>query len=149
MTTTKTKITTDKKIYTKKRKFLDELFENAYAQAAAKKKLDVSSYIYKRWLNDPQFEAEFNSSIKILLKDCEIQLAQFAPFAVKKLIDLTESEKDELKLKASIEILKMVNLFENEKNNDFGGKLIQEKNLETLSDETASRILSALVENQA
>jgi hypothetical protein len=149
MTTTKTKITTDKKIYTKKRKFLDELFENAYAQAAAKKKLDVSSYIYKRWLNDPQFEAEFNSSIKILLKDCEIQLAQFAPFAVKKLIDLTESEKDDLKLKAAIEILKMVNLFENAKNEELKDQYELGKDLETLSDEKASRILSVLVENPA
>ena len=130
---------------------LADLFAGELDEQAVLDKYKVSSKLYNRWLADEQFADEFDHRIASAYRQSEFIIARYAPLAAAKLVQLTESDKDETARKACLDIISLPSLVEKRigqpsepqtANFDMSGHTQQ------LSEQAASRLLAALAEEK-
>ena len=122
---------------------ITDIFENALTEADALEKNRVSKWLYKKWLDNPFFLAEFDARFDEALRRSKFLIAHCLPLAVQRLVQLIVSEKDETARKACLDLisLQLSNAgLQNSKNPQPRNKLPQ------ISDEKASRMLAILAE---
>jgi len=127
---------------------MDDLFDGRFDEEAVLKKHRVSRNIYKKWLRDERFCAEFDRRIAWLNRQSEALIAKYASLAAAKLVQLTDSEKDETARKACLDIISLPKGAGRRKQKAAKQEPAKAKAATELSDETASRLLAALAEEE-
>jgi hypothetical protein len=143
----------DKKIKLNKRQLtvIEDLFNGNLDEQTVLDKHKVSRNLYNKWLTDDAFVGEFDRRIESAYRQSAALIARYAPLAAAKLVQLTESDKEETARKACLDIISMP-LFSRAKKTPAKG---EPEPAEGSSDpvqgfalpaETASKLLSILAE---
>jgi hypothetical protein len=129
---------------------ITDIFENALTEADALEKNRVTKWLYKKWLDNPFFIAEFDARFDQALRRSKFLIAHCLPLAVQRLVQLIVSEKDETARKACLDLISFQSSrwltplsdagLQNSQNPQPQNKLPQ------ISDEKASRMLAILAE---
>ena len=101
--TAKKKQTLNKKQLT----LIDALFSSGMTESQALSRNKVRRSTYRRWLVDQVFIEELNFRVESAQLQSELILARYSPFAAAKLLELTESEKEETARKACLDIIEL------------------------------------------
>jgi alkylhydroperoxidase family enzyme len=129
---------------------IDELFNGDDEQAVLDRH-KVSRRLYNKWLADSDFVGEFDRRIDASFRQSAALIARYAPLAAAKLVQLTESDKEETARKACLDIISMHagrTRDDGRPTKDDGrGSPDMEQGF-ALPDQTASRLLSALAEEK-
>ncbi len=133
-----------KKLSKKQLAVIDDLFACELDEQTILDKHKIKRSTYNRWLADEKFEAELVKRIKTMKLMSEVLIAKFSAIAAAKLVGLTESEKEETARRACLDIISLPHLGD-KKDQSEETSANKEKPPE-LSDETASRLLAALAE---
>ena len=132
---------------------LADLFAGELNEQAVLDRHKVSSKLYNRWLADEQFADEFDRRIASAYRQSEFIIARYAPLAAAKLVQLTESDKDETARKACLDILSQIANGKSQIANADSRQAIPVAELsdlptEQLPPQTVSRLLAALAEEK-
>lgn len=119
---------------------IDDLFACELDEQGILDKHKIKRSTYNRWLADERFEAELVRRIKTTRLMSEVLIAKYSGIAAAKLVGLTESEKEETARKACLDIISLPHITLPEQADG------EENETVSLSDETASRLLAALAE---
>ncbi|MFA5423863.1 MAG: hypothetical protein WC374_08405 [Phycisphaerae bacterium] len=91
---------------------IDEMFAGELDISAILEKHKISPRLYDKWLADDGFKAEFTRRIEWLNLQSQALIARYASFAAAKLVALTDSEKEEVRRKACLDIISLPRLDE-------------------------------------
>jgi hypothetical protein len=128
---------------------IEDLFAGEIDEQAVLDKYRVSRRLYNKWLADSNFTGEFDRRIDAAFRQSAVLIARYAPLAAAKLVQLTESDNDETARKACLDIISMPLLSGARKPPAKGVPEPAESPPQSeLSDQTASRLLSALAEEK-
>ncbi len=135
-----------KKLSKKQLAVIDDLFGDELDEQAVLEKHKVNRNIYNRWLADELFVSEFDSRVMSAHRQSAVLIAKYAPLAAAKLVQLTESEKEETARKACMDIISLPALLDK--------RMVQPGELQTtetqlpqqLTEQAASRLLAALAQ---
>ena len=124
---------------------IDDLFSGKFDEQTVLEKHNVSRNIYNKWVLDKLFDAEVSRRISYAYRQSQSLIARYACFAAAKLVQLTESEKEETARKACLDIIGLPKL---------AGKANQKTDLpeqeqsctSDISPEAAKKLLTALAE---
>jgi hypothetical protein len=108
----------------------------------------VSRNRYSRWLTDEAFGAELSRRIAAAYLQSQALIAKYSLVAAAKLVQLTESAKEETARRACLDIISLPGL--SAKKAELGEKSqdAAETAAQQFSDETASRLLEVLAEGK-
>lgn len=107
----------------------------------------VSRNLYNKWLAETSFTEQFDRRIAAAHRQSAVLIARYAPLAAAKLVQLTDSDKEETARKACLDIISMpqiANQSSQVANRDTSGSQIAPQ----LSDQTVSRLLAILAEEK-
>lgn len=134
---------------------IEDLFTGELSEQAILDKYNISRTVFNKWLTDERFVEQFNERIASNFRQSQLIIARYAPLAAAKLVQLTESDKEETARKACLDIISMPS-------SGFGVAVTpavtvkhtaspeaEPKYPTVLSEQTASRLLAALAEEQA
>jgi len=130
---------------------ITDIFENALTEADALEKNRVTKWLYKKWLDNPFFLAEFDARFDQALRRSKFLIAHCLPLAVQRLVQLIVSEKDETARKACLDLISLplsnagLQNSQNPQPRNKGRKPSL-TGLPQISDEKASRMLAILAE---
>ncbi len=135
-----------KKLSKKQLAVIDDFFGGELDEQAVLEKHKVNRNIYNRWLADELFVSEFDRRVMSAHRQSAALIAKYAPLAAAKLVQLTESEKEETARKACMDIISLPALLEK--------RIIQQGELQTaetqppqqLTEQAAGRLLAALAQ---
>ena len=96
-----------KKLSKKQLAVMEDLFNGGLDEQAVLDKHKVSRNVYDRWLTDGLFVSEFDRRIMSAHRQSAALIARYAPLAAAKLVQLTESEKEETARKACLDIISL------------------------------------------
>ena len=87
---------------------MDDLFKGTLSEVEVLKKHKISTPMYRKWLDDDKmFSDEFAFRIQAGKRQCELIIANYAPAAAAKLIELMEGQKEETIRKACLDIISL------------------------------------------
>ena len=135
-----------KKLNKKQLAVIDDFFGGELDEQAVLEKHKVNRNIYNRWLADELFVSEFDRRVMSAHRQSAVLIAKYAPLAAAKLVQLTESEKEETARKACMDIISLPALLDK--------RIVQPGELQTaetqlpqqLTERAASRLLAALAQ---
>jgi len=135
-----------KKLSKKQLAVIDDLFSGELDEQAVLEKHKVNRNVYNRWLADELFVSEFDRKIMSAHRQSAVLIAKYAPLAAAKLVQLTESEKEETARKACMDIISLPALLDK--------RIVQPGELQTtetqlpqqLTEQAAGRLLAALAQ---
>ena len=143
------KVTMKKKKNLTKRQLavIEDLFAGELEEQEVLDRHKVSRNTFNKWLSDQRFIEQFNNRIAQAYHQSELIIARYARLAALKLIELTESDKDETARKACLDIITR---------NSISPRLYAEglnpeqstPPVDKLSPQTASRLLAVLAEEK-
>jgi len=84
---------------------IEDLFAGELDEQAVLDKHKISRNVYNKWLADECFAEQFNECIARAYRQSELIIARYAPLAAAKLVQLTESDKEETARKACLDII--------------------------------------------
>ena len=97
-----------KRLTAKQNKVLDDLFKSNKSEIQILKKYDISTSVYRKWFaEDELFAAEFVFRIQAGKRQCELLIANYAPAAAARLIELTQGQKEETTRKACLDVISL------------------------------------------
>ena len=131
-----------KKLSYKQLAVIDDLFAGELDEQMVLAKHKIKRSTYSQWLADENFEAQLNRRIRTARLLSEVLMAKYSLVAAAKLVQLTESDKEETARKACLDIISRPQTVEQKQQED------NERPSEQLSDETASKILAVLAEEK-
>ncbi len=120
---------------------INELFEEDFSEAEVLQKHNLSSYVFRKWLQDERFIAEMEFKISSSQRQSRLIIAKYAPVAAAKLVQLTESDKEETARKACLDIISVRAVDKPVSENAEPVEAVE------LESGTASRLLKALAED--
>jgi len=133
---------------------IEDLFAGELDEQAILDKHKINRNVYNRWLADEHFTEQFNERIARAYRQSELIIARYAPLAAAKLVQLTESDKEETARKACLDIISRA-LFSpqvypggSNPQTSLGAKHLDSQFPPVLPSETASRLLAALAEEK-
>lgn len=86
---------------------IEDLFNGELDEQAVLDKYKVGRKLYNKWLADETFVEQFDQRIAGAYRQSTLLIARYAPLAAAKLVQLTESEKEETARKACLDIISM------------------------------------------
>ena len=89
----------------KKQRVIDDLFNGNGDEQAVLQKHRISTRVFNKWLADDDFREMFDQRIEAAYRQSRLIIARYAPLAAAKLLELTESEKEETARKACLDII--------------------------------------------
>ena len=125
---------------------LDDLFNSELDEQAVLEKHRLSRNVYNKWLGDERFRAELSRRVVNARFQSEVLIARYCLLASAKLVQLTESEKEETARKACLDIISLSGVAIKKTGQSDKEKKDSDKQAEQLSEATASRLLAALAE---
>jgi hypothetical protein len=123
---------------------INDMFENALAEPEALAKNHVSKWLYKKWLANPFFIAQFDARFYEAVRRSKSLVAQYLPLAVERLLQLTVSEKDETARKACLDLISLQSADPDLQSQNPQDQ--KDKNAPHISPEKASKMLAILAE---
>jgi hypothetical protein len=120
---------------------IDNIFTGDIDTEAVLAKHSVTRRLFNKWLGDENFRAEFTRRIDWLNLQSQVMIARYASLAAAKLVSLTDSENQETKRKACLDIISLPRLAAGQQNASPDSNIEQ---TETLHPDTASILLEAL-----
>lgn len=114
----------------------------------------VSRNVYNKWLAEASFTEQFDRRITAAHRQSAALIARYAPLAAAKLVQLTDSDKEETARKACLDIISMPQIARTCGNDSAGANLkSQMANQKSqiapqLSDQTVGRLLAILAEEK-
>lgn len=135
-----------KKLSKKQLAVIEDLFSGQFDEQAVLEKHNVSRAVYNRWLADEQFDDEFSRRIASAHRQSELIIARYAPLAAAKLVQLTDSEKEETARRACLDIISLPKFAAKESEQSSEPQSASDKQAELLPPTTCSILLAALAE---
>ncbi|MBC8217046.1 MAG: hypothetical protein H8E73_01145 [Planctomycetes bacterium] len=86
---------------------IDDLFAGEIEDQAVLEKHNVNAKLYSKWQSDDVFIEQFEKRIAAAHRQSAALIARYAPVAAAKLVQLTQSEKQETARKACLDIIAM------------------------------------------
>jgi len=98
-----------KRKYLRKRQLevLDDLFGGELDEQAVLRKHGISRAVYNKWLGDELFAGEFSRRLRAARLQGELIIARYSAVAAAKLVQLTESAKEETARRACLDIISL------------------------------------------
>ena len=96
---------TPKKLTRRQLALIEDLFAGESEEQEVLDRHKVSRNTFNKWLSDQRFIEQFNNRIAQAYHQSELIIARYARLAALKLIELTESDKDETARKACLDII--------------------------------------------
>jgi hypothetical protein len=134
---------------------IEDLFAGQLDEQAVLAKHGLGRNTFNKWLTDEAFRQQFDQRIESAYRQSQLIVARYAPLAAAKLVELTNSDSQETARKACLDIisLRASHAILPKPDSDEGRQVPSTQDssalhLPQLSDETASKILSALAEEQ-
>lgn len=124
---------------------IDDLFSGDDEQTVLARHR-ISRQIYIKWQANGDFTAEFDRRIATLNRQSELIIARYTVLATAKLVQLTESEKEETARKACLDVISLPRSV-GQKTAETADNPQDNNNVE-LSQETASKLLAVLAEEK-
>jgi len=137
-----------KKLSKKQLAVMEDLFTGELDEQAVLDRHKVSRNVYDRWLTDGLFVSEFDRRIMSAHRQSAALIARYAPLAAAKLVQLTESDKEETARKACLDIISLQALFDKRIAQPGESQTEQTQPLQKITEQTASRLLAALAEEK-
>lgn len=135
-----------KRLSKKQLAVIEDLFSGQFDEQAVLDKHNVSRAVYNRWLADEQFDDEFSRRIASAHRQSELIIARYAPLAAAKLVQLTDSEKEETARRACLDIISLPKFAAKESEQSSEPQSASDKQAELLPPTTCSILLAALAE---
>ncbi len=132
-----------KRLCPKQLNVLEDLFSCELDEEEVLKKWKVRQRTYQNWHLMENFAAEYKRRLKQVRRKSELIIARFAPAAAGKLVQLTQSDKEETARKACLDIINQINPKPKKKST----RKETQKEEKKLSPELTSKLLTALTEN--
>ncbi len=123
---------------------IDEMFAGELDTDAILSKHNVTRRLYNKWLGDENFKAEFTRRIEWLNLHSQALIARYASLAAARLVALTDSEKEETRRKACLDIISLPRVIEKNQM----APADDSPTVENLNPQTASRLLEALAQEK-
>jgi len=127
---------------------IDDLFGGDFSEQAVLAKHKLSRNMYNKWLSDEQFCAELARRVANARLQSEVLIARYSLLAAAKLVQLTESEKEETARKACLDIISLPKVAAKKAEQSDKAKKDSDKQDQQVSEKTASRLLTALAEEK-
>jgi len=86
---------------------IDDLFDGELDEQAVLEKHNVNTRLYNKWQAEEAFIEQFEKRIAAAHRRSAALIASYAPVAAAKLVQLTQSEKEETARKACLDIIAM------------------------------------------
>ena len=122
---------------------IDELFAGELTETQILEKHNLSANLYRKWLADERFCAEFKARITAARLQSRALIARYSLAAAAKLVALTESQNPETARKACLDVITAAGA-ETKKQDDQMGSEQCRKIDEALPPETTEILLAAL-----
>ena len=135
-----------KKLSKRQLAVIDDMFDGELDEQSVLAKHKVSRSTYDRWLADDSFAEQFDRRIASAHRQSELIIAKYAPLAAAKLVQLTESAKEETARKACLDIISLPKIGAKEAERPDKTKKDSGNPAEQLPEATVSRLLAALAE---
>jgi len=135
-----------KKLSKKQLAVIDDLFGGELDEQAVLEKHKVNRNIYNRWLADELFVSEFDSRVVSAHRQSVVLIAKYAPLAAAKLVQLTESDKEETARKACMDIISLPALLDKRIVQPGELQASEAKLPQQLTEQAAGRLLAALAQ---
>jgi hypothetical protein len=132
---------------------IEDLFSGELDERVVLEKHEISRGLFSRWLADESFAEEYERRIAWLYRQNAATLAQYAPMAASKLLDLTDCKKEDVARRACVDIITMGS--PNDKNPlmNQGAKYLEGASSATdqspISPQTAGKLLAVLAEEKS
>ena len=127
---------------------IEDLFAGQMDEAAVLEAHKISRSRYNKWLADERFAAAYAERMAAAYRQSQLIIARYAPLAAAKLVQLTESDGAETARKACLDIISTV-CSPPAQVRGLIATGAEANHPAELSDETASRLLAALAEEQS
>jgi hypothetical protein len=135
-----------KQLSQKQLEVIEDLFENGLNEDAVLKKRRVRRRTYRRWHTMANFTAEYKRRLKQAKLEGERILAKCSNVAANKLVELTQSKKEEIARKASLDV---IHYFRRKtKSKSVSKKEPEEEQIPDLPPEAVSLLLAALAQSR-
>jgi len=135
-----------KKLSKKQLAVMEDLFTGELDEQAVLDRHKVSRNVYNRWLAEGLFASEFDRRIMSAHRQSAALIAKYAPLAAAKLVQLTESDKEETARKACLDIISLQALLDKRIAPPSEPQTAETQQLQQITEQTASRLLAALAE---
>lgn len=135
----------DKKLTRKQLAVIEDLFAGELDEQAVLEKHKVNPKLYNVWQTDDAFIEQFERRIAAAHRQSAAMIARYAPVAAAKLVQLTQCKKEEIARKACLDIISMQTPLLAPSRPKTADPDAPEQS-PTLSDQTASKILALLAE---
>lgn len=86
---------------------LNNLFSGQFDEQSVLDELKTSRNVYTKWLSNDVFAEELNRRIVSAHRQSQVLIAQYFSVAAAKLVQLTDSEKEETARKACLDIISL------------------------------------------
>jgi hypothetical protein len=137
-----------KKLSKKQLAVIDDLFSGELDEQAVLDRHKVNRNVYNRWQTDGLFVSEFDLRIMSARRQSAALIAKYATLAAAKLVQLTESEKEETARKACLDIISLQALLDKRMAQPNESQSEQTYPLQKITEQTASRLLAALAQEE-
>ena len=127
---------------------MEDLFSGELDEQAVLDRHKVSRNIYNRWLAEGLFASEFDRRIMSAHRQSAALIAKYAPLAAAKLVQLTESDKEETARKACLNIISLPTLLDKRIAQPSEPQTTETQQLQQITEQTASRLLAALADEK-
>lgn len=124
---------------------IDDIFTGNVDTEAILEKNNITRRLFNKWLGDDNFRAEFERRIDWLNLQSQVMVARYASLAAAKLVSLTDSENQETKRKACLDIISLPRSNDREKSVSTDNDTEQ---ADTLNPDIASKLLEALAQQK-
>jgi 3-deoxy-D-manno-octulosonic-acid transferase len=140
-------VTARKQLNKRQSAVIEDMFAGDLDNQAILEKHRVSPKTFNRWLGDDEFMAELSRRLEWLNLQGELVVARYKSLAAARLVQLTESEKEETARKACLDIISLPKLADNraEQPTEVTPAPSQQQE-QMLSPEACSRLLAVLAE---
>jgi 23S rRNA G2069 N7-methylase RlmK/C1962 C5-methylase RlmI len=136
-----------KRLSKKQLAVIEDMFNGELDEQSILDRHGISRFIFNKWLTDEDFQAEFSRRIAGCHRQSQFIIARYGPLAAAKLVELTESDKEETRRKACLDIISLPKL--TEKNSNVKEQTEQEESTGQLSAQTAAKLLAILAEEKS
>ena len=131
-----------KKLSQTQLRVIKDLFAGELAEEEVLKKWGVRRDTYSRWHTMENFAAEYKRRLKQAKLEGERIMVKYSNVAASKLVELTQSKKEEIARRASFDVINYYN--RKRKGRSAGKNEPEAEELPELPPEVASRLLAAL-----
>jgi hypothetical protein len=127
---------------------MEDLFSGELDERAVLQKHKISRNVYSRWLAEGFFASEFDRRIASAHRQSAAIIAKYAPLAAAKLVQLTESDKEETARKACLDIISLPALLDKKMARQGEPQTAESQQQQQITEHTAGRLLAALAEDE-